>query len=126
MGAEDRSQPRTADLLLTSLAKQNLTALIKAIHHMEHYWAGIAYVSGLLDEKAAGLGFSRAELGMERQRNIKTYISLPDKGLLRRFTSESLTFAKGNWPDVMRHRCGSENCTSDGDLFEGVHGEGGG
>ncbi|KAG7442224.1 uncharacterized protein BT62DRAFT_974006 [Guyanagaster necrorhizus] len=77
-------KPPTAELLLTSLARQNLSALIKAIQHMEHYWAGISYVSGILDSKAVGLGRVRIDPSK------KTFISLPDKGLLRRFTSSDL------------------------------------
>lgn len=74
-------KPPTAELLLTSLARQNLSALIKAIQHMEHYWAGISYVSGILDSKTVGLAHMRIDPSK------KTFISLPDKGLLRRFTS---------------------------------------
>ncbi|KAK0218768.1 hypothetical protein IW262DRAFT_1054734 [Armillaria fumosa] len=51
-------KPPTAELLLTSLARQNLSALIKAIQHMEHYWARISYVSGILDSKTVGLAYA--------------------------------------------------------------------
>ncbi len=79
-------KPPTAELLLTSLARQNLSALIKAIQHMEHYWAGISYVSGILDTKTVGLAHVRIDPSK------KTFISLPDKGLLRRFTSALFLF----------------------------------
>ncbi|KIY72773.1 hypothetical protein CYLTODRAFT_366911 [Cylindrobasidium torrendii FP15055 ss-10] len=80
---DSKSSGHTANLVLTSLAKQNLDALMKAIHHMEHYWSGIGYVSRILDEKAAGSGYMRN--GHASLKSLKTFISLPDKGVLRRF-----------------------------------------
>ncbi|KAF9039626.1 hypothetical protein BDZ89DRAFT_1010178 [Hymenopellis radicata] len=87
LGIEPLERTRTADQLLTSIAKQSLSALIKAMHRMEHYWSGISYVSSVLDDKAAALGYAR-ESGSKS--NLKTFISLPDKGLLRRFTNPDL------------------------------------
>ncbi|KAL0572139.1 hypothetical protein V5O48_009817 [Marasmius crinis-equi] len=84
-----RESGRTAELLLTSMAKQNLTVLMKALGQMEHHWAGVSYVSGILEERAQGL----SGLGISwnpRARMQKTFISLPDKGLLKRFTSADL------------------------------------
>ena len=50
----DQDQPGMADAFLTSLARQNLLVLTKAIKRMEQYWAGIAYVSTVLKQRAAG------------------------------------------------------------------------
>ncbi len=90
LGIEPLRKARTADLLIASRIKQYLSALIKAIHHMEHYWSGVSFVSSVLDDKAAAVGFAR-ESGS--QSHLKTFISLPDKGLLRRFTSECVVTA---------------------------------
>ncbi|ESK95418.1 pathway-specific nitrogen regulator [Moniliophthora roreri MCA 2997] len=84
-----QSSGQTEELLLTSMAKQNLSVLIKALGQMEHYWAGVSYVSSILEQRARGL----AELGFNldaRPKAKKTFISLPDKGLLKRFTNPNL------------------------------------
>ncbi|KAG5652111.1 hypothetical protein H0H81_006285 [Sphagnurus paluster] len=81
------SKPQTVEDLLSTLARQNLSVLTKAIQRMEHYWAGISYVTDLLEKHAAGLGFQRLDPVLKAR---KTFISLPDKGLLRRFTNTNL------------------------------------
>ncbi|KAK7036707.1 hypothetical protein VNI00_011372 [Paramarasmius palmivorus] len=80
---------RTAELLLTSMAKQNFSVLIKALGQMEHYWAGVSYVSGILEQRARGLVGLGINLNT-RPRLKKTFISLPDRGLLKRFTNPNL------------------------------------
>ncbi|KAF5327990.1 hypothetical protein D9758_017789 [Tetrapyrgos nigripes] len=89
--------PRTADLLLTSLARQNLSVFVRALQRMEHYWAGVSYVSNLLEVKTKGLIPGNSGLfeddnenGKKRKNRLRTFISLPDKGLLRRFTDKNL------------------------------------
>ncbi|KAF9267220.1 hypothetical protein L218DRAFT_1074512 [Marasmius fiardii PR-910] len=80
---------RTAELLLTTMWKQNLRVLMKALRQMEHYWAGVSYVSATLEERARGL--SGLDISQSpRARTKKTFISLPDKGLLKRFTNKDL------------------------------------
>ncbi|KIY44665.1 hypothetical protein FISHEDRAFT_67380 [Fistulina hepatica ATCC 64428] len=78
--------PKTAHLLLTSLARQSLATTTRAIQRMEYYWAGASYVSNVLAKKAAGL----MQIRSDPTANKKTFISLPDKGLLRRFTGKNL------------------------------------
>ena len=51
---QNQNQPAMAEAFLTSLARQNLSVLTKAIKRMEQYWAGIAYVSSVLKQRAAG------------------------------------------------------------------------
>ncbi|KAK1222253.1 hypothetical protein PQX77_014886 [Marasmius sp. AFHP31] len=86
-----RESGRTAELLLTSMAKQNLTVLVKALAQMEHYWAGVSYVNNILEERAQGLSGSGLGISLgRRMRSKTTFISLPDKGLLKRFTSKDL------------------------------------
>ncbi|KAF5335620.1 hypothetical protein D9758_014788 [Tetrapyrgos nigripes] len=95
--AYSHQAPRTADLLLTSLARQNLSVFVRALQRMEHYWAGVSYVSNLLEVKTKGLipgdtGLFEDdnENGKKRKNRLRTFISLPDKGLLRRFTDKNL------------------------------------
>ena len=45
---------RKVDLLLTSLARQNLSSMYRALQRMEHYWAGISFVLSVLNQKAKG------------------------------------------------------------------------
>ncbi|KAG6915968.1 hypothetical protein DXG01_009057 [Tephrocybe rancida] len=44
----------TVDNLLSTLARQNLAVLTKAVQRMEHYWVGISSVSEILEQHAAG------------------------------------------------------------------------
>ena len=53
--SQNQNQPAMAEAFLTSLARQNLSVLTKAIKRMEQYWAGIAYVSSVLKQRAAGM-----------------------------------------------------------------------
>ena len=48
------SRGRKVDLLLTSLARQNLSSMYRALQRMEHYWAGISFVLSVLNQKAKG------------------------------------------------------------------------
>ncbi|KAJ6590571.1 fungal-specific transcription factor domain-containing protein [Mycena vulgaris] len=80
-------KPRNVDALLTSMARQNLSVLMKALARMEHLWAGVAYVTTILEQRAQGLGQFRID---PSPKSKKTFISLPDKGLLRRFTGSDL------------------------------------
>ncbi|KAG6828958.1 hypothetical protein H0H92_006185 [Tricholoma furcatifolium] len=60
------------DNLLSTLARQNLAVLTKAIQRMEHYWVGISSVSDILETHAAGLGFQRIDPSR------KPRLALPD------------------------------------------------
>ncbi|ORY26020.1 fungal-specific transcription factor domain-domain-containing protein [Naematelia encephala] len=68
------------DVLMSSMAKQNFTALLNAAHKMEDYWAGVNYMVSIL-EKRSGI-FRTGE------RALKTFISLPDTGILKRFATD--------------------------------------
>ncbi|BEI92189.1 uncharacterized protein CcaverHIS019_0410090 [Cutaneotrichosporon cavernicola] len=68
-----------SDLFLVSMAKQNFTALLRAISRVESYWAGAGYVAALLEKRSGIAAPARAK---------KTFISLPDQGLLRRFKTD--------------------------------------
>lgn len=97
-------EPPTADSLLQSFARQSLTTLTSALQKMDHYWAGIAYVTGIMEMKtrSAGVVMLRENAGFAtgaasstpeaNSRTKRTFITLPDQGLLHRFTSECLVF----------------------------------
>ncbi|KAJ7119557.1 fungal-specific transcription factor domain-containing protein [Mycena epipterygia] len=80
-------KPRNVDILLTSMARQNLSVLMKALARMEHMWAGVSYVTVILEKRAEGILTFRID---PSPKSRKTFISLPDKGLLRRFTGSDL------------------------------------
>ncbi|ETW78560.1 hypothetical protein HETIRDRAFT_323554, partial [Heterobasidion irregulare TC 32-1] len=75
----------SAELILKSQAQESLKALIKALQCMDHYWAGINYVCTILEQRASGLAPIDASSRAQR-----TFIALPDQGLLHRFTSPNL------------------------------------
>ncbi|VDB86679.1 unnamed protein product [Peniophora sp. CBMAI 1063] len=73
----------TANAVLKSVAQDNLKVLSSAMQRMDHYWAGIAYVSDVLEQKAVNMGYSITDPSMRAKR---TFVALKDQGLLRRFT----------------------------------------
>ncbi|KAL1743827.1 fungal-specific transcription factor domain-containing protein [Schizophyllum fasciatum] len=88
-GHEQGGGPRRkVDLLLTSLARQNLSSTYRALQRMEHYWAGTSFVLSVLHQKTKGIVDLNPQSGAEK----KTFISLPDTGLLRRFTGKDLPY----------------------------------
>ncbi|KAJ7736742.1 fungal-specific transcription factor domain-containing protein [Mycena maculata] len=87
MDVQLSEKPRNVDILLTSMARQNLSVLMKALARMKQMWAGVAYVTNILEQRAEGLGQFRID---PTPKSEKTFISLPDKGLLRRFTGSDL------------------------------------
>lgn len=103
-------------MFLISIARQNFSALLKAVMLMETYWAGVTYVTNILEKRerkpvealltGVGSGVTRSN-----PRTLKkTYISLPDKGLLRRFTTGERLYGAGltnqivNIPTMWHHR----------------------
>ncbi|KZV61643.1 hypothetical protein PENSPDRAFT_658747 [Peniophora sp. CONT] len=76
----------SANTLLKRQAHDNLKVLNSAMQRMDHYWAGIAYVSGVLEQKALAMGFSMTDPSIRAKR---TFVALRDQGLLRRFTGGS-------------------------------------
>jgi hypothetical protein len=85
-----------SDMFVISMARQNLTALLNAIATMEQYWAGAGYVATILEKRKFPLLFvlstdpdvigSGVKAATHSAR--KTLISLPDLGLLKRFTTD--------------------------------------
>ncbi|WVW80797.1 hypothetical protein I302_102784 [Kwoniella bestiolae CBS 10118] len=80
--SDPSSQTNATDILMLSMAKQNFQALLNAIQRMEDYWAGAAYVAQILEKR------SGSPRSTSRRASKKTFISLPDTGLLRRFTTD--------------------------------------
>ncbi|OCB87698.1 hypothetical protein A7U60_g5224 [Sanghuangporus baumii] len=50
----ETNEPPSAEQFMSSMARQNLTILTKALQRMEQYWAGIAYVLSILLQRVAG------------------------------------------------------------------------
>ena len=50
----EANEPASAEQFMSSMARQNLAVLTKALQRMEQFWAGIAYVLSILDERVAG------------------------------------------------------------------------
>lgn len=94
------------DVFLLSMSRQNFQAVLNAVFKMEQYWAGVTNVSQLLEKRelrhaaytrSCDPRGSNADIcvcvgsGVSRPfpRQLKgTFISLPDKGLLRRFRTD--------------------------------------
>lgn len=70
------------DAFLASLDRQSLFTLNKALQRIEHYWAGVSFVTNILHQKEAGVFKVDPEAKAK-----KAAISLPDRGLLRRFVA---------------------------------------
>lgn len=102
-------EPPMADSLLQSFARQSLTTLTSALQKMDHYWAGIAYVMEVMEMKTRSAGLqsrigsdSNSEIGTgeESNRSIaslrarRTFITLPDQGLLHRFTGKRFSLPR--------------------------------
>ncbi|THH19121.1 hypothetical protein EW146_g1969 [Bondarzewia mesenterica] len=87
-GLEDAdSDPNTsaiASSMLGALTRKALDTLTNALQRMDHYWAGINYVSTILEQRATELGY-QVDLSSRARR---TFIALPDQGLLHRFTGK--------------------------------------
>lgn len=106
---------QASDQFLNLLAQQNLNVIIKALRQMTHYWAGAGVMLNILTQRSQGqslLSLPKTSLhsriqtltrlpfrflsGMTHSKidfsatsdNIKTFVSLPDSGVLRRFTSD--------------------------------------
>jgi hypothetical protein len=88
-GEGDASSSRGAagqgTAFLHLLAKQNLDVIIKALKRMEGYWAGAGVALNILQQRASGLGHARINFEKSAD-HIPTFVSLPDQGILRRFT----------------------------------------
>ncbi|WVQ70547.1 hypothetical protein IAR50_000066 [Cryptococcus sp. DSM 104548] len=78
---ESAAPSNPTDILMLSRAKQNFSTILHAVYRLEEYWAGAHYVVTLLEKRS---GFPRPSSKMAR----RTFISLPDKGLLKRFTTD--------------------------------------
>ncbi|KAL1412678.1 hypothetical protein Q8F55_000425 [Vanrija albida] len=75
------AEGNASELFLVSMTRQNFTALLKAILSIETAWAGASYVASLL-QKRSGISLRNAAASK------RTFISLPDQGMLQRFISD--------------------------------------
>jgi hypothetical protein len=92
----------STDAFLASIDRQSLTTLNKALGRLEHYWPGAAFAINILQQRqagpyftltgpwltrrAAGLGYNQIDSGLKVK---QACISLPDRGLLRRFQTNN-------------------------------------
>lgn len=51
------------DMLMLSMAKQNFSTLLNAVHKMEEYWAGVNYVATLLEKRKSSVYFMATPSG---------------------------------------------------------------
>lgn len=90
--------PNNTNVFFLTMTRQNLSALLKALQRLEHYWSGASSVATLLEKRECldQGGFISEDwvlmIGSGLPRSIprtlpSTLISLPDRGLLRRFTT---------------------------------------
>ena len=93
--------PSSTNVFFVTMSRQNLSALLKALQLIEHYWAGAGDVTNILEKRMCSFSDLaidlRGSLGSGIPRSTPrtqghTFISLPDRGLLRRFTT-------GKWRD---------------------------
>lgn len=60
------------DMLMLSMAKQNFSTILNAVHKMEEYWAGVNYVATLLEKRKSMATRKRTAV------NIQTTMELMD------------------------------------------------
>lgn len=84
---------------LQSLAREHANILLSALQRQTRYWSGVCYISNVLEQRAAGLPKINFETTSD---NSKTYVSMPDKGMLKKFTSPNAQVEGTEfWPDFM-------------------------
>ncbi|KAK1923891.1 fungal-specific transcription factor domain-containing protein [Papiliotrema laurentii] len=73
--------------ILAMISQQNIHILVRSLHRMEIQWAGVGQALTLLHDRAAAIG-AESSFTHDR-REVTSVISLPDTGILRRYTSAS-------------------------------------
>lgn len=53
------------DMLMLSMAKQNFSTILNAVHKMEEYWAGVNYVATLLEKRKSMATRKRTAVNMQ-------------------------------------------------------------
>jgi hypothetical protein len=96
-------QSGTSEAFLHLIDKQNLEVIVNALKKMENAWAGAGVMLYVLQKRAAGthriildfniakqyctIGFNRSGIDFDKSsEDIPTFVSVPDTGVLRRFT----------------------------------------
>ncbi|OZJ04492.1 hypothetical protein BZG36_02667 [Bifiguratus adelaidae] len=101
--------PTATNAFLKSVARQNLSALMKALQRMEQYWSGVSYVSEVLEQRISGLDLPRINPTASSK---NTFIALPDKGILKRFTGKKLPHHTAPATESSLQEAIKENATS--------------
>lgn len=81
------SDDGASSAFLNKLARQNLDMIVKSLATLTRFWAGAGVLLNILRQRASGLG--HAGINFETSSDaIPTYVSVPDQGVLRRFTGD--------------------------------------
>jgi hypothetical protein len=57
---EGAPNPKNTNVFFVTMSRQNVSALLKAIQRLEHYWAGASSVASILEKRESpGPGFKR-------------------------------------------------------------------
>jgi hypothetical protein len=89
-------QGNPSELLLMSMSRQNFMSVFNALVNLEFYWSGVNDESTFLEKRTLSVAVLDQRLtvvgsgltGVRRATRLKTFISLPDTGLLQRFKAD--------------------------------------
>ncbi|KAJ9119052.1 hypothetical protein QFC22_003543 [Naganishia vaughanmartiniae] len=85
LGSQGTKQSGSSEAFLHLIDKQNLGVIVNALKKLESAWAGAGVMLYVLQKRAAG--FNRAGIDFDKSsEDIPTFVSVPDTGVLRRFT----------------------------------------
>ena len=51
LSADDTPEPKNTNVFFVTMSRQNVSALLKAVQRLEHYWAGAASVATILEKR---------------------------------------------------------------------------
>lgn len=112
-------QSGTSEAFLHLIDKQNLEVIVNALKKMENAWAGAGVMLYVLQKRAAGkqisnltsilakgsrlTGFNRSGIDFDKSsEDIPTFVSVPDTGVLRRFTEPGALSGRCDYGHVQR------------------------
>ncbi|KAJ9105963.1 hypothetical protein QFC19_003298 [Naganishia cerealis] len=85
LDSQTTKQSGSSEAFLHLIDKQNLGVIVNALKKLESAWAGAGVMLYVLQKRAAG--FNRAGIEFDKSsEDIPTFVSVPDTGVLRRFT----------------------------------------
>ncbi|GHJ88959.1 hypothetical protein NliqN6_5361 [Naganishia liquefaciens] len=85
LDARESRPSGSSEAFLHLIDKQNLEVIVNALKKMENAWAGAGVMLYVLQKRAAG--YNRSGIDFDKSsEDIPTFVSVPDTGVLRRFT----------------------------------------